>query len=123
MAAPPSGQFFFNFKVLIPNVSYIAYGDGIFRKFDFGPDLNLVKYGQVAPPMYNISKITAHTNLFAGQGDVISTITDVRNLHNKLPNSELIVIQDRTWNHADFLYHDKVNENVLDPLMNKLLKT
>ena len=99
----------------------LAYGDGIFRKFDFGSDLNLLKYGQVVPPVYNLSKITARTKLYAGEGDMISTISDVRNLHKTLPNSELFVIQDPDWNHADFVYHDKVSENVLDPLINELL--
>ncbi|CAL4125307.1 unnamed protein product, partial [Meganyctiphanes norvegica] len=42
---------------------------GTFQKFDFGRRHNLAKYGQEAPPQYNLTKVTAPVVLMSAQND------------------------------------------------------
>ena len=56
----------------------LIYGDGSFRKYDHGPELNLLKYGSEIPPNYELSSITAPTKIYAGLGDTYAHINDVQ---------------------------------------------
>jgi lysosomal acid lipase/cholesteryl ester hydrolase len=42
---------------------------GLFRKYNYGKEGNLLRYGQETPPLYDISKITAPVALYWGQND------------------------------------------------------
>ena len=96
----------------------LSYGSGTkFQKFNYGsPAINVQKYGQIQPPAYNLSRISAQTELFAGFSDTICVLQDVQKLVQILPNAKLRVIKDPEWNHYDFAYSSKVNEMVFDPL-------
>ena len=101
----------------------LAYGSSgpKFQKFKYeNPEKNLQKYGRDQPPIYNLTKITAKTQLFAGFSDSISTLKDVLHLHTSLPNSKLVVVKDPEWNHVDFSYSPKVKEMIFDPIIRDL---
>lgn len=55
-----------------------------FTRFDFGPEVNLEKYGQVTPPDYDLSLVTAPTALFNGNMELDVDGTDI--LAAQLPN-------------------------------------
>lgn len=42
---------------------------GAFRKYDFGQERNLVEYGSLVPPAYNLSKVTAPIAFYWGEND------------------------------------------------------
>lgn len=97
----------------------LSYGSGTkFQNFDYGsPEINVQKYGQIQPPSYNLSRISAQTELFAGFSDTISALQDVQTLVEILPKAKLHVVKDPEWNHYDFAYSTKVNEMVFDPII------
>ena len=100
----------------------LSYGSGTkFQKFDYGnPEINVQKYGQIQPPSYNLSRISAQTELFAGFSDTISALKDVHTLVEILPKAKLHVVKDPEWNHYDFAYSTNVNEMVFDPLIHDM---
>ena len=61
----------------------------IFR-FDYGEEENMQIYGTSEPKSYNLSNIQHPVYIFAGLGDRLSNITDIRDLHEDLPNSTLM---------------------------------
>ena len=61
----------------------LVYGDGQFRKFDYGSsELNQVKYGSDVPPKYDLSLVKAPTKLYAGLGDTYAHIRDIQKVSN-----------------------------------------
>ncbi|CAL8080476.1 unnamed protein product [Orchesella dallaii] len=52
-----------------------------FQQFDYGPVENLVRYGTLLPPAYNLTKITAPTYFFRGDYDNLA----VPEVNNKQP--------------------------------------
>ena len=70
----------------------LIYGDGKFRKFDHGTEVNLLKYGSEIPPTYDLQNITAPTKIYAGLGDNYAHIKDVqkvKKLYQKVVKSFL----------------------------------
>ncbi|CAI8590150.1 unnamed protein product [Vicia faba] len=60
---------------------------GVLAKFNYErPDYNIVHYGQVVPPIYNLSNIPHDLPLFISYGgqDALSDVRDVENLLDKL---------------------------------------
>lgn len=53
------------------------YLSGHFRKYDYGLIGNLAKYGKIAPPDYDIEKITTPVALYYSQNDLFAHL-DVR---------------------------------------------
>ncbi|CAL8103706.1 unnamed protein product [Orchesella dallaii] len=78
---------------------------GVFRKYDFGRATNLEVYGQVNPPEYDISKITAPVALYWGENDWLGVKSDVYRLAEQLPNIQRKYrINHDKYNHLDFLW-------------------
>lgn len=44
-----------------------------FIKYDYGPQGNLEHYGQLTPPTYDLSRVTAPVYLFWGDNDLLTT--------------------------------------------------
>ncbi|XP_023713662.1 lipase 3 isoform X3 [Cryptotermes secundus] len=76
---------------------------GKFQQYDHGRALNIMYYGTLEPPPYNLSAVTAPVSLYNGKNDWLSSIKDTEKLYSKLPN---IVGMNQvpldTFNHADF---------------------
>lgn len=47
---------------------------GYFRKYDNGYFLNMVRYKRMAPPEYQLERITVPVALFYGKNDFLSTV-------------------------------------------------
>ncbi|XP_068633502.1 lipase 1-like [Battus philenor] len=76
-----------------------------FARFDYGPVINLYKYGNPVPPTYDLNNVTMKVALFVGANDKLSTIEDVGVLKDALPNVVRNLIMPREkMNHADFIW-------------------
>lgn len=76
----------------------------MFRQYDYGPEGNMIQYGQLLPPEYNLDLITAPFYLFYSQNDIVNSEQDVEYLFKQLKNAKKFLIQDPDFNHIDFLF-------------------
>ncbi|KAJ3658407.1 hypothetical protein Zmor_010145 [Zophobas morio] len=78
---------------------------GYFREYDFGLD-NLAIYGQLSPPDYDLSKITAPIYMFYSHNDWMAGETDVIKLCDGLGDAcaAHFLVSDDEFNHLDYLY-------------------
>lgn len=83
--------------------------DGVIAKFNYGrPDYNLMHYGEITPPVYNISNIPHDLPLFVSYGgnDALADVRDVENLLDsfKFHDEDKLGIQFiKSYAHADFI--------------------
>lgn len=82
---------FYSKKVTTPilcmTLLYAAVRHGVLAKFNYvRPDYNILHYGQVTPPVYNLSNIPHDLPLFISYGgqDALSDVRDVENLLDQL---------------------------------------
>ncbi|KAK7306667.1 hypothetical protein VNO77_44619 [Canavalia gladiata] len=80
---------------------------GQVRKYDHGPQ-NVLHYGQLIPPIYDITKIPTEFPLFIGYGgqDALSDVNDVHVLLNDLKDhneKKLVVLFKEDYGHLDFI--------------------
>lgn len=60
-----------------------------FKAFDYGENDNKEKYGTVAPPEYDLSKIHIPVFMYHGQNDLLSTFYNVLILKKKMQNAKI----------------------------------
>uniref|UniRef100_A0A7N0RIS4 Lipase n=1 Tax=Kalanchoe fedtschenkoi TaxID=63787 RepID=A0A7N0RIS4_KALFE len=96
---------------------------GSIAKFDYGaPGLNVERYGQPTPPVYEMASIPHEFPLYVSYGgqDQLSDPGDVQTLLDSLRdhNSDQLVVQYREdYAHADFVFAVNANQIVYYPLM------
>ncbi|XP_022912357.1 lipase 3-like [Onthophagus taurus] len=96
---------------------------GKFSKFDYGLVQNLVEYGHVSPPSYDISKITCPIALFYATSDSMAAIEDVDQLSGELPNLVYkYLMPDESFNHIDFLFAEGLVDNMYKRIISLLSK-
>nr|CAD7418550.1 unnamed protein product [Timema poppensis]CAD7418902.1 unnamed protein product [Timema poppensis]CAD7419384.1 unnamed protein product [Timema poppensis] len=87
----------------------IHYGQevksGYFRQYDHGSLENVLKYGSLDPPDYDLSKVNAPVALHYSNNDWLASPTDVDALESELPNviGKFLVPLDQ-FNHIDYLW-------------------
>ncbi|XP_072947431.1 lipase 3-like [Epargyreus clarus] len=85
------------------------YGQGIedkrFRRYDYGTARNLIVYGRLNPPAYDLSKVTAPVFLHYSDNDPFAHLNDVNALFRDLgaPIGKFRV-PDRRFSHIDFVW-------------------
>ena len=96
---------------------------GRFCRFDHGKRINQQVYGQVAPPDYDVTKITnKHIAFLWAVNDAYTNATDVSKLATILKDNLILnhQINDVNFGHLDFLWSSNcgklVNRIVLDVL-------
>lgn len=78
---------------------------GVFRQLDHGVVGNLLAYGNIWPPTYNLRRITAPVALHYSLNDFLAEPDDVQQLINELGNVVGgFVTPDANFNHFDFLW-------------------
>ncbi|ONK68054.1 uncharacterized protein A4U43_C05F6820 [Asparagus officinalis] len=96
---------------------------GTITKYDYDDnDENMSHYGQISPPVYNMSKIPNDLPLFLSYGgqDKLSDDNDVSRLLNSLhfhDGDKMTVQYQDNYAHADFVMAVNAKRIVYDPLM------
>ncbi|XP_063382856.1 gastric triacylglycerol lipase-like [Cydia fagiglandana] len=95
-----------------------------FAQYDYGFFMNLINYGRIYPPEYDLTAVTAKIALFVGSADGVSKVKDVVRLGNTLPNVvHFEVMELERWNHVDFVWGKDIMSEYLYPTVLELLKT
>ena len=73
-----------------------------FAQFDYGPDINMLEYGQLIPPELDIGEIKGvHIAMFVGDKDTWSVIDGAKWALQKLPK-DTDYFQIKDWDHMSF---------------------
>lgn len=92
--------------------------DGKFQQYDYGPQGNMIKYGNSTPPEYNLGNIKRPVYLMYAQNDIFSSSVDVERLSRKLSNLVgLYKVPREGFGHLDFLFGTDVYDLVYKPLI------
>eukprot|EP01089_Gocevia_fonbrunei_P006698 TRINITY_DN1755_c0_g1_i3.p1 TRINITY_DN1755_c0_g1~~TRINITY_DN1755_c0_g1_i3.p1 ORF type:complete len:149 (+),score=25.62 TRINITY_DN1755_c0_g1_i3:405-851(+) len=94
-----------------------------FQRFDYGHAGNMQHYGQSTPPQYDISKFPTNLPLalFTGGNDYLADPKDVAQLLAQLPKAPVLVHNEPTYAHVDFLWAPDAHIKIY-PVMLNLLK-
>ncbi|XP_044736861.1 lipase 3-like [Chrysoperla carnea] len=88
------------------------------KPFDYGTEKNLKLYGDVKPPLYDLSKVTLPTAMYYSRGDFIVNTKDVRQIAKLLPNLVGVYeVPKKSFNHNDFLWAKDAKELVYNDLI------
>ena len=105
---------------------FVHYGQGLisedFRKFDYGSEENMKRYGSKVAPRYALDKIAAPVCLFYSDADWLAHPGDVEQLRKRLRNVVASYkIPHEQFNHMDFLFARDVKTLVYLRLLKVLL--
>merc|ERR1712168_1219862 len=95
-----------------------AVSSGDFKKFDYGYLGNLIMYGSLHPPEYQLSNIQVPVVLFSGDVDPLADMYDVEWLVGQLPNLEHHYKYER-YGHLDFIMGLDANTNVYQEIIKR----
>lgn len=105
---------------------YAHYGQNIrdskFRKWNYSPLKNLIKYGTLTPPEYDLSLVTANITMHYTVGDVLLHEQDVLDMAKVMPNTKVRRIARDTFSHFDFVLASDSRELVHDYIVKRLSK-
>ncbi|XP_063361760.1 lipase 1-like [Cydia amplana] len=87
---------------------------GTFSRFHYGHIQNLITYGRVDPPPYNLNLITARSYLHYGLGDLEVDYRDILVLEERLPNARAIQTTRSGFTHFDFIWSMDAREQVYE---------
>lgn len=98
-----------------------VYEHNNFVKYDYGMK-NTAIYGSLAPPAYDLKKVTTKVALVVAKNDFISALKDVERLRSTLPNVvHFYMIKDLKFNHVDYMWgfnaHRVLYPHVIDILL------
>lgn len=94
---------------------------GRFRKFDYGPSENLLRYNQPSPPDYDLQKAKIPTAVYYAESDWLTTVEDVRLLIKDLPNVfNDYLVPHKKFNHADFVWGKNAGRLVYDEIVKNM---
>lgn len=101
----------------------VHYGQGIrsgrFRQYDLGPVSNMLVYGNILPPRYNLQNIRAPVALHYSSNDWLADVGDVETLHRSLPNViGKFLVPDSRFTHLDFVWAIDVRTLLYDRVFN-----
>lgn len=100
---------------------------GKFKKFNWGEELNVEKYGAPDPPYYDLKNIAAPTFIYYSNGDPLSSEIDVENLISILGPKVVAGTwykNDSKWDHIDYALAKNIKAELNDFIianMNKYL--
>ncbi|KAK8769043.1 hypothetical protein V5799_014491 [Amblyomma americanum] len=94
-----------------------------FQKYDWGRKKNVKIYGQRRPPQYDLKKVTAPVAIYWGDGDVLTTPRDVKDLAKRLPNVVLVYkVPVPGFTHLDFGWSFKAWKHLYKKML-QMMKT
>lgn len=94
------------------------YDSGRFCQLDHGVTENRRKYGQDAPPDYDVGQITANLFFYYAYADALADVQDVEYLASLLPQMPTMnYMPDPTFGHSEFIWHIRVKELINKPII------
>lgn len=87
-----------------------------FSEYDYGTIKNLLAYGQINPPLYDLSNVTMPWVFVGSENDYVANVTDIKTLVSNLQNVSLCVLSDKTFGHLDFIYGKDI-PNYITPIV------
>ncbi|CAI2737317.1 unnamed protein product, partial [Dicrocoelium dendriticum] len=90
----------------VKNVQHYAQSiaSGKFQRFDYGILKNLLIYGQIHPPEYDLSKITVPTAIFHGGNDWLVVEEDINQLALEINKTLIGKYLLTHYQHTDFIW-------------------
>lgn len=89
-----------------------------FEMYDYGIWRNLLLYGKINPPSFELTKIPKTLPLWMAYGgkDALADITDFRHTLQELPcKSQVLYLED--YGHLDFLLSVRAKEDLYDDMI------
>lgn len=94
-----------------------------FEQYDFGWMGNILNYGSICPPVYNLSDITAPVALHYSLNDYLVEPIDVYKLFSEIGNVVgRFLAPDANFNHFDFLWAVDVRKLVYNQVLEVMLR-
>lgn len=98
---------------------------GEFRKYDYGEEINQVKYGSKEAPAYDVDKLLefdVEKHLYIGGRDYLANLNDFQYLLEKLPQNSTFnkVIDD--YAHLDYVWGTDAYEYIYKDILDILAK-
>lgn len=96
---------------------------GIVAKYDYGDPLhNLLHYGSLSPPMYNLGNIPTNISLFLNYGgkDSLADTFDIARLLDNLKNHDpdkINVKSIKDYAHADFIMGKSTKKDIYNEII------
>lgn len=76
-----------------------------FAKYDYGLFKNLLVYGKVEAPEYDLKKMLVRTYVHYGPNDRTTTPEDVLKAVEKMPQVKRVYrVDDESWSHGDYTW-------------------
>ncbi|CAH0561481.1 unnamed protein product [Brassicogethes aeneus] len=99
------------------------HANGNFQQYDYGKEINMIKYNQSTPLKYDVGKIRSNIYLMYAEKDKLTSPIDVLRLSHKLPNLiGLYRVPNENFDHVDFIFGkdamELVNKQVLKVIHN-----
>lgn len=92
--------------------------EGKFQQYDYGPQGNMIQYGNATPPEYNLTNIKRPVYLMYAQNDIFSSAIDVERVSKKLSNLVgMYKVPRDGFGHLDYLFGKDAVELVYKPLV------
>ncbi|KAJ2939238.1 hypothetical protein O0L34_g8551 [Tuta absoluta] len=96
---------------------------GVFARFHHNVAQNLILYGRVTPPEYQVSRVVAPTFLYCGLSDAEVHHQDMALLAARLGNVlQLVQMPRPQFNHYDFIWGNTVRDELYDQLILNMKK-
>ena len=99
------------------------YNSKKFTQFDYGRDMNFLKYGQHHPPHYDISTFSDYkikSFMTLSNADPFSKIEDCEHILNLINKKYLTIKYLHNYNHLDYLWSSNAKQDLYFDIINFL---
>uniref|UniRef100_T1JGF3 Lipase n=1 Tax=Strigamia maritima TaxID=126957 RepID=T1JGF3_STRMM len=107
-----------SFKTFLHILQQIEYKE--MRRYSYGEDENIKRYGTKIPPAFNMSQVTSPTVLISGINDPGSNPINSEMISRKMPQAKRIILDKTMFTHCDFVWstdteiRDYINQKILE---------
>lgn len=91
---------------------------GTFCKYDYGKLKNLIEYGSIKPPKFDLSRIPKSLPLWMAYGgnDALADISDFQHTLKDLQSTPEVVYLEN-YGHVDFILSLQAKQDLYDPII------
>lgn len=97
--------------------------DKIFRRYDLGYVKNLVNYGSLKPPSYDLSQISSDVTMHYSLNDNLLDERDVLDMAADMPNTKVRKVARESFEHVDYIVAPDAKELVTDYIIEAIKNT